>query len=96
MSEIKRDEFLRQKIANFIIFIASKIGTENLIYKDFSSYLGNLDLFIADMNKIKSMNINEDTIKTYLEFKKITTKIKTEDFDKIKRYFAMFMKVLFG
>lgn len=94
-----KQEFLTQKINNFIIFIEQKIGKENKIYSDFIGYSKNLNNFLQAIIQLGNFaksngGINEESIKKYLEIQGVKKNLEKEDFIKIIRYFDMFIKIV--
>ena len=97
MAEITKELFLRQKIANFIIFIEQKIGKENSIYSEFCAYQADLNKFlqmIIQVSNFTKNNLSHDNIQKYLEFKGVSAVLLKDDLDKIVRYYQMFIKII--
>lgn len=97
MTEITKEAFLREKIKNFTIFIGEKIGKDNSIYTDFVEYEKDLNKFlqaIIRMNNICKNVLSEENVKKYLEYNGITVNLIKSDYEKIGRYFEMFIKVI--
>lgn len=102
-----KEAFLKQKIKNFNIFIAEKIGKENNIYKEFEAYQNNMNAFLQNILQLSSYAkvsrensregekyFDEDTIQKYLEMHGVVNKLEKADFEKLNRYFNMFLTVV--
>ena len=86
--------FIKEKIKNFSIFIADKIGEDNQIYRDFKKYQDDLDSFLHEIIKISKVEISDEIILEYLKVKGVTAKLDEADFTRVKRYFKMFVQIV--
>ena len=97
MTEMTKEEFLKQKIKNFIIFIQDKIGKDNSIFTEFCEYQNNLNKFLQNMiqlDKFTNGKLTTENIQKYLEFKKVDAILLEADLEKIIKYYQMFIKVI--
>ena len=93
-----KEKFLKEKINNFIIFIDTKIGKENNIYKEFIKYRNDINLFLQAIVQLstyaKNRKFEPETIEKYLEMNDVKVILEKEDFIKLNRYFDMFIQII--
>ena len=109
MSEITIEEFLKQKLTNFILYLEKTIGTKNELYPQVKQLQENSKALIsyaeylskaAKMNPTtKKYEFEESVIVEYLEnnkFKKIDlAKLDNSNFlHKLQRYLELFVNVI--
>lgn len=89
-----KQEFLKQKINNFIIFIRQEIGTENKIYTDFLKYQNDMKLFLQAIVQISNLKIDKAMVLKYLEMNDVKVELKESSFNQLMRYLNMFISVV--
>lgn len=89
-----KQEFLKQKINNFIIFIRQEIGTENKIYTDFLKYQNDMKLFLQAIVQISNLKIDKEMVLKYLEMNDVKVELKESSFNQLMRYLNMFISVV--
>jgi hypothetical protein len=98
MSTITKEAFLRQKISNFIIFIKTKIGEDNNIYREFIEYEKNLEYFLRAVTQLTVLApkgiVTNEMVEKYLKAKGIEKKLPEDDITLINRYIQMFLKLI--
>ena len=96
MNVITKEAFLKQKINNFSIFIAEKIGKDNQIYRDFTMYAQDINAFLQAIISLRQLGsaIDETLVKKYLEVKGVKKELEPKDLAKINAYFTMFVRVI--
>lgn len=89
-----KQEFLKQKINNFIIFIRQEIGTENKIYTDFLKYQNDMKLFLQAIVQISNLKIDKEMVLKYLEMNDVKVELRESSFNQLMRYLNMFISVV--
>ena len=103
-----KEQFMKQKLANFVIFIEKEFGRENNIYKDLVSYQNNFENFLRILIHLQKyaqiieneLHFEEKVIVDFLESRGMKKKVLSgkkncgEILNKIDQYFSMFISVL--
>ena len=102
--EIDRKTFLKEKLNNFILFIENTFGKNNILLREFSSYIDidkSIEPFLKGilqlcnfldlpMDNEDKKNKNMLKLNTFLEYKGLST--SEENKFKMLRYFELFFK----
>lgn len=105
-----KEQFLKQKLKNLIIFIAETIGTENKVYNELKDYEDKpidafLQMIIAlskyAVKKDNEFAFEEETVVYFLEHRGVQKKTLFKDpthgekvLKKLNQYFSMFLNVI--
>lgn len=103
-----KEQFIKQKLRNFSIYIAEKLGNENLVYKEISAYehrpVGDfLEMIIklaqfAQKGEDGELIFPDKAIAQYLESRGLSDFLKKNDaaavVSKINQYFSMFLNIV--
>lgn len=105
MAEIKKEAYIKEKLNNFILFIETTFGKNNILIKEFGAFINveqGFEQFIRGMLEIaKLLELPMDTtpkkenniskLKLFLEMKKLST--NEENIFKMLRYIELFYTV---